>query len=166
LSMKPRPGMTWAVTGHRPHLVPDYSFDRLADLAAACLQRYSPARVLLGAALGFDTAVMEACLRVGVAYEAYVPFVGQEKRWGKADRDAYHRLLAGAARVVVVSDGTYSPYLFKARNKALVDHSEALLALFSGAPSGTSHCVSYAKSLGRPVVNVWGSWVKYHSVKS
>jgi uncharacterized phage-like protein YoqJ len=164
--MTPRPGMTWAVTGHRPQLVLNYSYPRLTALAVACLKRYSPARVLSGAALGWDTAVMEACWLERVPFEAFVPFRGQENRWGKADQDRYQYWLSKAARVVVVSLGSYSPHLFKVRNKALVDSSQALLALFSGAPSGTSHCVSYAESLGRPVVNVWDSWVKYHDSKS
>jgi uncharacterized phage-like protein YoqJ len=157
------PNSVVGVTGHRPQSVPSFSFPRLVDLARACLKKLRPRLVIQGGALGWDLATAQASLDLDIPYKTYVPFVGQDSKWSAEDQKLYRRLVYASAEVVLITDGGYSNEAFKARNRAVVEDSEGILALFSGAPSGTAHAVSYAKHLSKPLLNVWTSWVKFNA---
>lgn len=161
--------MILAGTGHRPNKLRIGALDgyhpavhaRLVDLARAALQREAPARVISGMALGWDTALAEAAVEMGIPFDAYVPFAGQESRWPEPSRRRYRDLLARAARVVVVSPGGYAPEKMQLRNERMVDDSELLLALWDGSAGGTRNCITYAHSVGRRCRNLWPSWVRH-----
>ena len=106
-------------------------------------------------ALGWDTAWAISALRLGVPLVAAVPFAGQESRWPPEARARYRALLAAAAEVVVVSPGGYSAEKMQIRNRWMVDRCDALVALWDGGAGGTAGCVAYARSVGRPVFNLW-----------
>lgn len=161
--------MILAGTGHRPNKLRIGALDgyhpavhaRLVDLAHAALQREAPTRVISGMALGWDTALAEAAVDLGVPFDAYVPFAGQESRWPEASRRRYHDLLAHAARVVVVSPGGYAPDKMQLRNERMVDDSDLLLALWDGSAGGTRNCIDYARSVGHRHRNLWTSWMRH-----
>lgn len=108
-------------------------------------------------ALGWDMAGAQAAVNLQIPFIAAVPFLGQENRWPVASQTQYHRLLAAARHVVVVSPGRYSAAKMIVRDHWMVDNCHRLCALFDGSPSGTGKTVEYAR--GRvPIDNLWSHW--------
>ena len=96
-------------------------------------------------ALGVDTWAAQLCVELGIPFDAYVPFVGQESKWPNASRDAYVALLHKARHVRMITTGGYSNAAFQRRNKAMVDDCDTLIAVWDGSPGGTANCVRYAE---------------------
>jgi uncharacterized phage-like protein YoqJ len=110
-------------------------------------------------ALGWDQAIARACEFWNVPYVAAVPFTGQERMWPLLSQREYRRLLAGAERVVVVSEGGFSSEKMRVRNRWMVDNSTQLLALLGKwETGGTWDCVKYAERVGRQTRNCWRDW--------
>jgi uncharacterized phage-like protein YoqJ len=150
-------------TGHRPPKLGGYSpavFETLITLAGEWLDTNMPdgGTVISGMALGWDQALAAATLRRrkrGFRLHAYIPFVGQADAWPTASHAVYQHIMTKAARIVVVSEGGYSPEAMQRRNERMVDDSEMVLALWDGSPGGTGNCVRYAEKVGKPVANLW-----------
>ncbi len=163
-----------AGTGHRPEKLLIGSsnaydprvFQRVVDLARAVLERRRTTRVISGMALGWDTALATAAVQLGIPFDAYIPFEGQESRWPTPARRRYQELLARAARIVVVCPGGYSREKLQRRNERMVDDADHLLALWSGAPGGTRDCLVYAELRGRTHENLWRHWVRHAAAPS
>lgn len=158
--------MIVAATGHRPDKLGGYSkqvYNRLIDLAKSEISIIGASRVLCGMALGFDMAVADAAIELNIPFVAYIPFIGQEKRWPKSSQDHYNTLLSLAESKVIVCDGGYSPEKMNLRNEAMVNNCDVLLALWNGSSSGTGNCIKYAKSLRQNFIirNCWNRWEKY-----
>jgi uncharacterized phage-like protein YoqJ len=161
--------MIIAGTGHRPDKIRignqnGYQASvhaRLVDLARAALDRHTPARVISGMALGWDTALAQAALDLGIPLQAYVSFEGQESRWPAAAQQRYRDLLRRADDVLIVSPGPYAVEKMQLRNERMVDDCDLLLALWNGTPGGTRNCVLYAEEVGRRSVNLWPHWVRH-----
>ena len=161
-----RPKVRLVVTGHRPQDLGGYgqeSFLLLVDFAARYLQRakYRIDTVICGMAQGWDMAIAQACLQVGIPFRAFVPFLGQESQWNASTQRQYQQPLSSAADVVVVSEGGFAPWKMQVRNQAMVDQGDVLLALFSGRPGGTANAVAYAGKRGVMIVNLWGDWTAF-----
>lgn len=162
--------MIIAGTGHRPKSLRIGALDgyhpavlsRLTDLARAALQRRAPTLTISGMALGWDTALVQASLDLGIPFDAYLPFAGQELRWPAPAQRRYHELLARARRVVIVSEGGYDVEKMHIRNERMVDDSDFLLALWDGFPKGgTFRCVEYAIQVNRAHDNLWRFWIRH-----
>lgn len=161
--------MIVAGTGHRPdklRIAGRSAYHpavhaRLVDLARAALRHHAPCTVISGMAQGWDTALAEAALELGIRLEAYVPFDGQDARWPAPARRRHAWLLGRAARVVTVSDGGYDLAAMRLRNVAMVEACGLVLALWNGRAGGTAHAVAHARSVGRPVRNLWRSWERH-----
>ena len=154
--------MIIAGTGHRPDKIGGYSPEANAhrnSLALIALARYEPEWVISGMALGWDTALAEAAVEIGVPFTAAVPFEGQESVWPQESRDKYRSLLDKASEVKIVCPGKYATYKMQVRNQWLVDNCDILLALWDGSPGGTGNCIKYAEKAGRSMINLWGNWM-------
>lgn len=151
-----------AATGHRLHLLPGYrgegSSQRiralLLQLAMDKLEEWHPDEIISGMATGWDMAVAAAAMFLNIPYRAYIPFLGQDKRWGAADRTVYASLLDDAAEVRVIAQcedrGAYIE-----RDHAMVDDANRMLALYLGDPrSGTGQTIAYAEGWLVPCTNV------------
>lgn len=158
--------MLFAATGHRPHGIGHpYSHDRLTEFAKCHLHSLPTTAVVSGMAQGWDLAVAEAAVALELPLIAAVPFPGQEDRWHDLeDRARYHRLLVAATEVFVMSQKPHS-VAYRDRDYWMVDRAAAVLALFSGAKSGTSMTVEYAESRDRPILNLWPAWLRYCDVR-
>lgn len=159
--------MVIAGTGHRPHKLGGYSeqvFNRLVDLAKAVIRETGATKVISGMALGWDQALAQAAVELGVPFVAAVPFKGQERKWPEASQVRYWELLDRAERVVIVSTGGFSREAMETRNEWMVDHADLLVALWDSGPSGTGNCIAYAQRIGKPVQNHWARWVRYAGV--
>ncbi|WP_341531391.1 SLOG family protein (plasmid) [Nostoc sp. UHCC 0302] len=161
-----------AGTGHRPEKLGGHNeevFIRLIALCKVSLQKMQATEVISGMALGFDQAHEEAAIELQIPLIAAVPFKGQDDKWQPQDKERYEHILFQTSSIIYVdlleeysasSSGYSSEKMYK-RNQYMVDHCDEVLALFNGAASGTGNCVNYAESLGKPIFNVWKSWVKY-----
>ncbi len=163
--------MVIAGTAHRPQGLTErqnirYSnalVNALAEFFLPYLRQLKPDRVIVGGALGGDTGLAVATLRYGVPLTVAIPCYNQEKKWGATAQNLYYRILDRAKEVVYVEQGPYSAWKMQSRNEWMVNQSDLLLALWSGAPGGTANCVSYAEGAGRQVMNLWDDWVTFKS---
>lgn len=148
-------------TGHRPNKLGGYGDDvteRLVEVAKKHLDNVD--KVVSGMALGWDTALAIAAVQKGIPFVAAVPFIGQEQAWPEESQTIYRNLLDLACETVIVCEGGYAPWKLQERNKWMVDHSDAVLALWNGTSGGTRNCLSYASKKGKVVLNVWGDYEK------
>ena len=157
-------------TGHRPDKLytnRKISYSRhaqnlLVDFLVPIIEERAPYQVVAGGALGFDTALALAALRIGKRLLIAIPFPGQERMWTSSSIDQFHTILALSDECVYVSDGPFSAHKMQARNEWMVDKSDRVLALWNGSAGGTRNCVRYAEHTGKPVVNLWDRWMDYH----
>ena len=150
-----------AATGHRPQKLGGVSpvvYEELFLFAHGMLAVFEADVVISGMALGWDTAVAEAALMLGVPLHAYIPFAGQESQWSQESQKFYRALLRGAKKVVECSPPGYSAAKMQVRNCRMVDDCNILLALWDGSSGGTANCIEYARSRGKEIVNVWERW--------
>ena len=152
--------MIVAGTGHRPDKLGGYSdaaHERLVTVACSSIGdlRGDVSRVISGGALGWDQALADAAIRLGLPLTLALPFEGFECKWPKSSQEFLHSLM-NPADVVFVCEPGYAPWKMQERNKWMVDNCNALLALWNGTDGGTHNCIKYANSVGRQIVNVWG----------
>lgn len=152
-------GKIVACTGHRLKSLGGYDpaiFEKLVSLSIHCLKRLEPKLVITGGALGWDQACASACGILRIPYDVYYPFEGYDARWPEKSRERA-RDIHSLARVhrVVCADG-YEEWKMEVRNEEMVDDAEIVLALYNGIPKGGTHnCVTYARRMGRQVLNCW-----------
>lgn len=163
--------MVIAGTAHRPQgltskksvMYSNALVNALAEFFLPYLRQMRPDMVIVGGALGGDTGLAVAALRFGIPITVAIPFYGQESKWGKVSQDLYYRILDRAKEVIYIEQGSYAAWKMQSRNEWMVNKSDLLLALWSGADGGTTNCVRYAEKVGREVVNLWGEWEKFKS---
>lgn len=143
--------MRLGVTGHRSFSAPTEAQEQ------TCITMISLSEcVYTGMALGFDTYIADLCYMYGVPFVACLPFTGQEALWSDADKSHYHTLLRAAKEIVIVEGSGYAKWKYLKRNEYIVNTTDMMLAYWDGKPSGgTYHCVSYAKTRGKEVINVY-----------
>lgn len=151
---------TVCFTGHRPSKLKRYDTSwieaRLSDAVIRAADK-GVHTFISGGALGIDQWAMEIVLVIrgrGLPIELVVarPFPSQDAVWLKDMKLHYAGLLAQANKVVDVSPDPYTPGKMHARNRWMVDHSDALIAVWNGSDGGTASTVRYAESKGKPVL--------------
>lgn len=157
--------MIISVTGHRPQDLGGYQIIpqlyRFAETMLAISTK--PEYFITGMALGWDQAIAEACIKLNIPFVAYIPFPGQESRWPAQAQTRYNQILYLAKEVYCVSE-SYSPATMQERNKAMVNSSDMLVALYNPEKGfgGTYNCMQYAKQIpDYKIVNLWDRWKKY-----
>jgi uncharacterized phage-like protein YoqJ len=151
-------GLVVAGTGHRPDKLGGYSSAvdaKLRGVARAALEQLEVRGVISGMALGWDMALAEAALELGLSFVAAVPFAGQESRWPRASQERHRALLERATAVRVVCADGYAAWKMQRRNEWMVERADVILALWNGSSGGTANCVAYAEGRGSRIVNVW-----------
>lgn len=157
--------MKLAFTGHRPQSLPfKFDSDAFHRLEASLWQEIC-ARVdagydtfYCGAARGMDIVCGEIILALKTADHpalrliCAIPFKEQARGWGDLWRAYYNDLLRGADEIVQLCDH-YQPDCYHIRNRYMVDHCDALLAVYDGkGKGGTAYTVNYAQKHGKQVV--------------
>lgn len=151
-------------TGHRPHRLGRYSSayrkGTLIHIALEYVMERRPSRVISGMALGWDQAIAQAALTLGVPLTAAIPCDDYDKMWSPHLREAYSAIIAQCDKVVVVTPGEYTDYeLMFTRNRWVVDNSIRLVAMFDGKNTGgTFRCLEYARMKHVPFENLWDVW--------
>lgn len=151
--------MIVSATGHRPDKIGGYnSRHDLRNFARRVLEPMHPDGVVVGMALGWDTAVCEAAMDLSLPVTAAIPFVGQESMWPGRSQDLYRTLLQRCDKIVIVSPGGYENHKMQLRNEWMVDNSDIVLALWNGSTGGTANCLRYCRKIDKPFLNVWPLW--------
>lgn len=167
------PGLILCATGHRPQDIPGYQdrdFPVLVFIAERWLRRLKPAVVIVGGAIGWDQAVAQAALHLGLTTIVAVPFLGQHRRWREADQRRY-------GEQILAADSAYacfSPNLDKTaevrqallgRNIEMLRYSHSVLAFSAGrTEGGTAACLRNAHTRGIPVAgNAFADWEAYQA---
>lgn len=149
---------TVCFTGHRPQSLP-CGFDenhpaclkikhQLRRLIIGLIEKKNAAHFIAGAALGVDMWVMEIILELQASYpnitlEAAVPCRSQSERWSAEMRERYNRILSQCDSITFVSE-RYTRDCMMKRNMYMVNHSDYVVAVWNGKPSGTGKTVRYA----------------------
>ena len=81
-----------------------------------------------------------------------LPCKEQADKWSASSRDLYHSILDRADSIVYVSR-TYYKNCMLDRNRFLVNHAAALLAVYNGERrGGTAATLRYAQKMGREII--------------
>lgn len=159
--------MIHAFTGHRPPTIWEenpYSIENhllLVSFACHILRKHNVEEAISGMALGWDQAVADACILLGIPFIAAIPFKNHGNNWPKASRDHHAELLKSAKKVE-----TCKGYIH--RDHWMVDHGQKLIALDKGLPeSGTGQTVEYARvKIGAEnIIHVWQDWLEFNNVR-
>jgi len=154
--------MILAATGPRPPKIGGYSphaQELIVQFAIQILKQLGPDKVISGFALGWDQAIAEAAITLGVPLQAYIPFTGQESRWPSPSQDHFNWLLDQVEAVIVVSEGGYAAWKMQRRNEAMVKAATDLAALWDGTSGGTANCVHYAQKSKQIIIHqLWADW--------
>lgn len=168
-------------TGHRPNKLGGYSSEvltRLVDCATAYIKRKQPTRIISGGALGWDTALAIASIRLQVPLTVAVPFRDFDIKWQQPDRERFFKILKKCDEIVFVDRESDFKYIvpgsvrdiyhiskLQKRNMWMVDHADKIVALHDGSTGGTNNCLVYNANTRRlPVDNMWRNWCKFSGI--
>ena len=145
-------------TGHRPQKLGN-EWDGIGPCSdwirlelKKVFEKQKPDIIVSGMALGYDMLLAEVAIEMSVPLTAAVPFIGQESAWTSKSQERFFRILEKAKRIVVVSEGEYSPEKMQIRNEWMVNNSDKLVACWNKTPGGTGNCVKYAKSVNKEII--------------
>lgn len=164
-----------AVTGHRPDKLGGYGEEAFAHLVTfaeksiiVCMANFDDADwFITGMALGWDQAIAQACVNLGIQFTAAIPCGEQSARWPAHAKKRYSDLLDQAFQRQWVSIYPYTPGCMQKRNEWMVHHSTRILALWNGdLGGGTFNCLEHAWNKKVPIVNAWKSYMAYMSEQS
>lgn len=145
-------------TGHRPDKLGGYTneaFLKVVGVAQNHLEETKPEKVISGMAMGFDMALFQAALNLGISVVAAIPFKGQECKWQEKTQKYYHYLLSKASEIVYVCDPGYAAWKMQKRNEWMCDNADRIVACWDGSEGGTKNCVDYAERQGKMVDNIY-----------
>ncbi len=152
-------------TGHRPKSLP-WGYDEtkkscvlfknvmFSIIEKAILNGYT--YFISGMALGVDMILAEMVLNLknkykNVMIECAISCANQEKNWSKLQQKRYRDILNNADIVHYVSKNDYFANCMNDRNRYMVSHCDAVIAVWNGKPSGTGNTIKIAKALGKKI---------------
>jgi uncharacterized phage-like protein YoqJ len=132
--------------------LPNPTYIKICQELEKHLLELKPEKCISGMALGWDQYSANVCIKLGIPFDAYIPFLGQEKAWPQKSQTTYHKLLAKAANQIIVCAGGYAAYKMQVRNEAMCNNCDILIACFDGTNGGTANCINYAKSKNKKII--------------
>jgi len=148
-------------TGHRKlggYKIPNPTYNYVEKQIKKVLVQNFPKgvdKIVSGMAIGADTLAVKIAIELGIPFIAAIPFAGQESKWPKFVQEEYRALLKQADNIVIVSEGGYSPEKMQIRNEWIVNHSDAMIAIFNEVPKGgTYNCICYAEEMKKPTYKI------------
>ncbi len=156
--------MKICVTGHRPSKL--YGYDLTHPKWIALKEKFKEILVenhceeaITGMALGVDTVFALAVLELKAAgypikLHCAVPCLNHPNKWPKESIDMYNDILSKADIVKVVSNTPYHSWVMQKRNECMVDLSEKVIAVWTGAAGGTANCVRYARECEKEIIQI------------
>lgn len=154
--------MIIAGTGHRPKDLPCLYNENdkwLLNIKKKLLSRLKKSNVKLvinGGAIGWDTWLAEAAIKLNIPLHTYVPFRGQESIWPYPTQKRYNAILKASEKVFYLHE-QYSNQAFLDRNKSMVNDCDEIWALWNPdrQEGGTFHCINYSIKQDKPIFNFW-----------
>lgn len=159
-------GKCCAITGHRPQKFPwkyDETDSRCVALKAVLADQIIAlvddgfTQFLSGMAEATDTwfSLVVLSLReqnLAIKLHCILPCKEQADKWAASSRDLYYSILDRADSLVYVSRAYHKNCMLE-RNRFLVDHAAALLAVYNGERrGGTAATLRYAQKMGREII--------------
>ncbi|MGN0563750.1 MAG: SLOG family protein [Candidatus Heritagella sp.] len=157
---------TCCFTGHRPQNLP-FRFNEkdercmalkrtLREQIIPLIEKENVTHFLSGMAIGIDMYAAEIVLDLkksypGITLESVIPCESQAMKWSETLRNRYFRIVAQCDHETRIQM-KYTPDCMDKRNRYMVDHSDIVIAVWSGKPSGTGKTVRYALDKGKMVV--------------
>lgn len=156
---------TLCFTGKRPQFLP-WGYDETAPACIELKGRLEGAvrraleegfrHFITGMAQGVDLWAAEAVLQLrsqtpGVTLEAAIPCRNQSAGWPSSLRVRYQKVLDQCDVVTYVSEA-YTPYCMAKRNRYMVDHAAAVVAVDNHTGGGTKQTIDYAMKKGKRVI--------------
>jgi len=163
---------TLCFTGHRPKQLGGYSGvnanrikTELLLLLTTLVARASTGgygTFISGGALGTDQIAMEAVLAVrNTVQHSHIklvvmrPFPNMHAKWPEFSQVWFFKLLKMADEVIDCYEDPYAPYKMFGRNRAMVDKSRSVIAVWDGMEKGgTWNCLQYAMEKGRHIYHI------------
>jgi uncharacterized phage-like protein YoqJ len=157
--------MIVAATGHRPDKLGGYSLDaykKYYNIADKWLSNNIKdiEYVIVGGALGWDTAVWDACIDCEIPVWLAKPFPGQELKWPEESQKFYKHLQKFTTKVHIISTGPYAAYKMQVRNLWMVQRADLILAMWDGSEGGTYNCIKTAEKQNKPIVNLYNELIE------
>ena len=118
-------------------------------------------KVIVGGALGFDTHLAIATLKLkqecdNVTLEVAIPHKDFNKRWNKDDIELFNTILSMSDNAHYVSDNSeFDISDLELRNRYMVRNSDLVIALWDGSSGGTSNAFHFANRNNKPII-----WLK------
>lgn len=155
---------TSCFTGHRPRAFP-WRYNekdlrcmmlkfRLNREIIHAIKQDGVRHFLTGMALGVDTWAAEIVLSLRkqfpVTLEAVLPCQEQDARWPLESQKRYQSIITQCDKVTLLQT-RYTPDCFDRRNRYMVDHSDLIIAVWNGSPSGTGNTIFYARMQGKRI---------------
>lgn len=163
-----------AFTGHRPTKIGGYDrqnpkrvavTNAIKSALARAVAKYGETHeviVISGGALGVDTDAAREAKNMGLRFMVAAPCLNQDKKWPHDSKATYKKMLSFAdadlaqalatngetveGGVVYVTNTEYTGgKLMQDRNQWMVDHADAVVAIWDGSAGGTANCVGYAR---------------------
>lgn len=154
---------TACFTGHRPDKLGGFDMknptmlklkDKLLEVIEELITRENKSRFISGGALGTDTAAFWCVHMLKKKYPVIenivaIPFKNQDKVWSDEQKYWYQRMLESADEIVNVEEvdkyktdddnpGEFSVAKMQKRNEYMVDHSQAIVAVYDGGKERTA----------------------------
>ena len=152
-------------TGHRPKGLP-FGYNEkdgrckklkkvLEKLIVSKIKEENITAFLSGMALGTDMFAAEIVLKLkrkfhDITLTAVLPCRTQAARWNKEAVVRYEDILTKCDKVIVLQE-EYSPNCMNKRNLYMVEHSDCVIAVWSGAEGGTANTIRFATKKHLPV---------------
>lgn len=150
--------MIVSFTGHRPDKLGGYKQSPIKDYISVelenVLKELKPDGCISGMAIGFDQMAALICIKLGIPFEAAIPFLGQEKRWPFESQNEYNSILDKAVKKTIVCEGGYSAQKMQIRNEYMVDNSDIVVCCWDGSTGGTKNCIDYAKKINKRIIRI------------
>lgn len=157
--------LTVCFTGHRPQNLP-FGFNEedprcirmrrmLARKTEELILSQGATHFISGMAIGVDIICAEIVLELREKYshitlECAVPCKSQPCKWSDSMKERYYSILERSNKVTFVQDSYTSDCMHK-RNRYMIEHTDVVIAVWNGNPSGTGYTVNYAKEKGRKI---------------
>ena len=155
-----------AFTGHRPSKLPwryDETDSRCVALKTVLTEQITAlieagvTQFLSGMAEGTDIFCSEIVLALReknpkIKLHCILPCTAQAEKWSVSSQELYRSILGRADSVVYVSRDYHEKCMLD-RNRFLVNHAAALLAVYNGERrGGTAATLRYAQKMGREII--------------
>ena len=152
-------------TGHRPKGLPFGYNERdsrckklkkaLKKLILNKIQEENTTAFLSGMALGTDMFAAEIVLELkrefrDITLTAVLPCRTQAAKWNKEATARYELIVDRCDKIIILQD-EYTPSCMHKRNLYMVEHSDCVIAVWSGTEGGTANTIHFAIERHLPI---------------